>query len=292
MAAAGEYEMLIYDSEQRAGSRVYTTPIDNPANIRRYKDQTKDTLRAIIMPLRSSACKGNVREGYISDAIGKNDFVLAMYKGVKLVEPAMRITRRATKAPEPIEVPNAVGFVLARRDPEGSANFYIDVICSSEAGTLLLQYFHAFARARGATSITLSSLPSVLAYYTKYGYQFRKSCDPSDGVIQLPESITTYLRQLRETGQKPPVTTTNVYEIAPYMDFMEELHAHGFGVKKEGDCGKEHITKDEIKSKDCGSDGYTMIKCDLGAMGGKHRARRTHNNRRKRRTTRRRSHRH
>ena len=287
MAAVDPYEVLVYDADLSPGSRVYTTPTDNPAEMRAYRDQTKETLTKLIMPLRSSACQGNVDESYISRAISKNDFVMLLYRGRRMVAPTARVSRSGM-VPEPVEVPNEpLGFVLARRDPKGSDNFYIDVICSVVGhGLVLLKYFHAFARTKGARSVTLSSLPSVLAYYTKFGYQFRKSCDAGTVVVDLPETITTYLR---ETKQRP-VTTSNVYEIEPYMDFMEVLHAQGFGVKKEGECGKSHVSKDEIKAKDCGGDGYTMMKCDV-QTGGKRRGRRTHNNRRKRRTTRRRSHR-
>ena len=66
---------------------------------------------------------------------------------------------------------SVVSFILGKHD---ATDVYIDVICAQkEAGRILLQHF--MDRMAG-TSIRLSALNTVLAYYPRFGFRYRKTC--------------------------------------------------------------------------------------------------------------------
>lgn len=241
----------IYISEQPgigARAKVYKTPIEN------YQDRTETTLSKgdvgkWIMSIRSKSCQEAVSEVYIQEAITVNTILLLMFQ-TKIEMVQTRSTRHKQGDFYQTEVILPVGFILAQPDENG---YYIDVICSIRNTSSLLHYFIDYC---GGKTITLRSLPNVLAYYPKFQFEFRESCDKPI-VLDLPDSIKT-----RNTKVRPfPKTAMNAYDDDEFSEFMLQLIEKGLAVKKDGDCGKPKVSKAELKSSQCGDEGFTMMRC-------------------------------
>lgn len=228
--------------------------------------KTKATFKQqYISPIRSMACAGNVDESYISSRFTASNILIAM--GPEKETEGM-------KGRKIIDI-DPIGFVMGKHL---ARDLYIDIICSTLYGNNLLKYVTDLAQTKGCMSVTLNSLPSVLTYYPRYGFKFRKNCGPPD-VEYEGSALQTKAGALGRDGL--PRTSNQAYDIPEYVEFMKLLHAADLNKKKDGLCGKGRtITHKNIKDAECGTDGYTMTKCFAG--GGR---RKTHT--RKRRQTRR-----
>jgi hypothetical protein len=222
-----------------------------------------------ISPIRSLACAGNVDESYITSRFTPSNVLIAM---------GPEKETEGIKGRKIIDI-DPIGFVMAKHE---ARDLYIDVICSTLYGNYLLKYVTDLAQTKGCASVTLNSLPSVLTYYPKYGFKFRKDCGPPD-VVYEGSALQTKAAALGRDGL--PKTSSQAYDIAEYVEFMKLLHAADLNKKKDGLCGKGRtITSKNIKDAECGTDGYTMTKCFAEGLGG--------GSRRKRRQTRRKNERH
>ena len=230
--------------------------------------KTKETFRQqYIMPIRSLACAGNVDEGYITGRFGSCNILIAMGPEKTTEGRRSRAMAPENETPKIIDI-NPTGFVMAKH---AARDMYIDIICSTKNGVNLLKYAVDIARTKGCLSVTLNSLPSVLGYYPKYGFKFRKDCGPP--LVEYEGSALQ--EKATALGRGAPKTSDQAYAIDEYVDFMKLLHAVDLNKKKDGLCSKgRRITSNNIKGAKCGTDGYTMTKCfSEGAGGGR---RRTH----------------
>jgi len=203
----------------------------------------------------ATACQNNLREGYVRDAIKSNTHIFVMY-----TERTEQVTGRRTKPTRAVVTPQPTGFILARKEAdEQGPYYYIDVICAHKYGRELLNHFLTFA---GNTSVALSSLPSVLSYYPKFDFEFRKSCAKDADVVAFPASLTRLIEGLKTAGGLPK-TTEEVYHHDEYLDFMVELHNHDLNKRTDGDCRlkAKNFTKKKLMESDCGDEGYTMFRC-------------------------------
>jgi hypothetical protein len=261
-----EIRMWVY-TQPGAGrtGKSYTTPIADIASEIK-ESSTKADLQRMILQINDKACQGNVSEEYIKNYAVKNTILMVMY-AEKEVEEATRASRSAASATVKRKSKEPLGFISAKVDDDGPRQgLYIDVICAVSNGTNLLHYFIAYAKAQGKAFVGLSSLPSVLSYYPKYGFEFRKTCTGGP-LARLPDTIPALLAELKRSGRPFPKTSINTYAHDPYTDFMIELHDKDLSVKKSGKCAKAKITKDELKEDDCGEDGFSMKRCALGGGG-------------------------
>lgn len=265
------FEMIVYE-QPGGGTRglSYVTPLSSifEKTPQRF---TKADIQTMVNSIRAVACQGNVSDRYIRDtALVVNTVIMVLC--LKEQKEKIISSRRTVGRTETVIERKPIGFICARPDDDnGKRGMYIDVVCSikeMKMGNALLNYFLEYAKTKSANFIGLSSLPSVLGYYPRIGYEFRKSCDPSAEIIPPSTEIASYIRERRGPI---PETSTNAYDIEPYADFMVKLHEHDLAVSKERGCGKAKITKDELKSDDCGSDGFSMKRCTLG--GGRRRKR-------------------
>lgn len=252
---SSELHVLVYIQNESGGraKEIYTTPINNiHEKTPNFSDKAK--IKSLIVSINAAACQGNVAEDYIKSTAVNNQILMILHRK----EIVSRTIRGVVKTSETI-IP--IGFISSQyADDNGRIGYYIDVICSKSNGTQLLDYFVNFAIDRGATFVGLSSLPSVLSYYPKHGFEFRKTCD-GEPLATLPETINEYIRRTKTGEVKMPKTSNNVYEIDPYMNFMIELHEKDLSVKKDGECSPKMLTKNMIKTADCGQSGYSMKKC-------------------------------
>lgn len=247
------YTILI--SEQGlpgARAQVSQTPIHNPAE-RTSTTFTKSTLAADInTTLRYTACQEIVSPQFVTQAITNNTIVLVMYATEsKEVETLGRLrSQPSTMNIQPTYIP--VGFILARPDEEG---IYLDVICAVANGTELLKYFIRYARLAQFPAITLTSLPNVLAYYPKFGFEFRSSCKGPPS-INLPEEIKT-----RDKHVKPfPKTWGEAVDDEDYADFMVRLQRRGLA-SKEADHKETNVAIGDLLEKEIGFHGFIMKLC-------------------------------
>jgi hypothetical protein len=231
--------MMVYDNDS-----LYTTPIDNAASRSPLKSVSpRDFIVSQISKLAVLTCKSNVSQEYIQRAIPINSYFFLMYS--EMVN-EIRVQRQQ------------IGFIIARHQSQDE--FYIDVICTKSNGKELMNYFLMYADSVGARSISLSSLPSVLAYYPKFGFKFRKSCN-SPVLATLPVSITTLLNHLKSTSTPLPETTKNTDKYEQYLDFMIKLHRKGLAKKKKGPCGYGRIPKSTFLAANCAENGFEMRRC-------------------------------
>jgi hypothetical protein len=279
MAAAGGttedgLRMLVYAQPPGGGRGTsYSTPIaDITTQTREPALTSKDDFQGMIRSLRKEACQDNVSDSYINTSMTKNTILMVMYKNKTEEVSAGRRGAALTRV-----VKEPYGFICAspeRDDKTGREGMYIDVICSKSEGANLLGYFISYAKASGKSYVGLSSLPSVLAYYPKVGFEFRKTC-AGDPLAKLPDDIKALLSQLKKEGKPPPKTSADTYAYKEYADFMIDLHSKGLSVRRDAgtSCEKLDITADELVADDCGADGYSMKRCTLGG-GGRGRSRR------------------
>jgi len=141
-----------------------------------------------------------------------------------------------------------LAFVLAKNE---RSSLHLGVICGKPGtGRGIMHKFLEIADSR-RKNVSLYSLPSVLAYYTKpeFGFEFRKSCKEK----ALDASAIN--------GKKPPANVEE-FAIDPYFGpFLEELQLKGFNVAKTGECNKRHLSAEEIITNHCDGDGYIMFRC-------------------------------
>lgn len=210
---------------------------------------TKRDLKDAVKSMAPTVCRDVVRPGYVYGAVDTAQYIAVAYS----VEVTM-VRRR------PYEVVKPVGFTLAYNVEDG---LYIDVICSSAgSGAKLLNAminFYSAVVPNGA--ITLSSMPTVLAFYPRFGFQFRKSC--SEATLAIPQPIVEGLRQYA-AARKFPLTRQEAYDDPVYGALMEFLQENDYNVKKTN-CSKYMANK--YKDYDCGEDGYTMKRCPSMAGG-------------------------
>lgn len=245
------------------GSRtdVYETPISD-SNERKRTRLTKADMARYIFSILKESCQSNVSEQYVKDSIADNTIIIIMFQTIR-ERVNVRWVRTTTHATEVIEKVVPLGFILANPDEEG---YYIDVICSIRNTKDLLTYFINYCE---GSNITLHALPSVLSFYPKFNFKFRESCDKPI-VAQLPEKLAK-----RNTRINPfPKKSVNAYDDEDFSEFMVDLVEKGLAVKKDGDCSKNPITKDEVKRSDCGEDGFIMTRCANNLAGGKRKTRR------------------
>lgn len=247
------YTILV--SEQVSpGTRgtVSETPISNPS-LRTLTPHTKSTLAVdITNSLRYTACGTTVSPIFVSQALTYNTIVLVMYgmESQDLVVLGKLRSQPTTTITHQVRVP--VGFILARPDNEG---VYIDVICAAANGSELLKYFIQYTSLMGFSAITLTSLPNVLAFYPKYGFEFRTSCK-TPPLISLPDEIKS-----RDKKVKPfPKTWEEAIDDEDYATFMVRLQRRGLA-SNQAEHKDTEVNIGDLIDKEIGFHGFKMKLC-------------------------------
>jgi hypothetical protein len=247
------YTILV--SEQvTPGGRGYVseTPISNPS-LRTSTPYTKSTLATdITNTLRYTACGATVAPIFVSQALTYNTIVLVMYgmesKDVDVLGKLR--SQSVTTITHQVRVP--VGFILARPDDEG---IYLDVICAAANGSELLKYFIQYASLMGFSAITLTSLPNVLAFYPKYGFEFRTSCK-TPPLLTLPDEIKG-----RDKKVKPfPKTWEEAVDDEDYANFMVRLQRRGLA-SNQAEHKETEVNIGDLIDKEIGFHGFKMKLC-------------------------------
>lgn len=212
---------------------------------------------------KGDLCNMSVNPNYIKRQVPKNDTFFLMFYYPKT--PLARLNK-------PFEISltliRPVGFIMARTDL-GAEDLYIDVICSigksgpfkEHSGTLLLEEAVTVARRQRLRSISLSSLPHVLAYYRKFQFAHRKSCDREPNV-----DFTNALQiRMKDPANPLPKTPDQAFRDEDMLNYMTLLHERGYGHGYETrDCALDaagKIKKDKFRSGRCGNDGFKMKRC-------------------------------
>jgi hypothetical protein len=143
-----------------------------------------------------------------------------------------------------------VGFALL--DQSAPTEVDLGMICASEnakgAGKALLQKAIDLAQSADKT-LTLSSLPTVVSYYAKHGFQLGKTCgDHAD----LEHKALVHSRVVKK-GRN--------YDYSQVAPLFEELHRKKMAVNQEGICGDPKATFAQLQEEGCHMDGYYMHLC-------------------------------
>ena len=223
------YTVTVYD--KHAKPKGFRTPLGEPQNRSYLRNLTKEIINHSILPLRSEACKDSVSPGYIAEAIKQNSLIM--------------IFKRDNK-------PH--GFIIS--SPKRGSGVYLDVICAKSEGGKFLQYFIDYVESRGYGIITLSSLPTVLTFYPKFGFEHRKSCAADAEVVRLPAAI-----EAKMAAKKLPKDFEEAYYDDDFRAFMVELHNKGFSTKRDDLCALRDLNEYELGWYECFDDGYKMRRC-------------------------------
>ena len=282
-AVAGPADLRAYvciQDSTRGKATVFETAIQDYTK-QSETNLAKRDLADMILYLRTAACQDAVGDTYVREAISKNTITIVMFE---------RTTEVSRDSNLPVEKPK--GFILARLDEgeeennnnnnnnnnnsdnhnskntdsnEEPTGVYIDIICSAAFGSYLLKFFiEMIEDMDNIDYIKLSSLPSVLAYYPKFKFKFRKSCN-SPVLADVPDVIIK-----RKKNVKPfPITSNAAEADEDFSSFMLKLHQKGLSVDKEPPCDKLIIDKKTMIDNDCDGQGYTMIRCKSDLKGGK-----------------------
>jgi hypothetical protein len=161
------------------------------------------------------------------------------------------------------------GFVGAHEKKKGE-HVYLDIICSKKNGRLLLEYF--LSHFKDFKTIELSALANVLAYYPKFGFEFKKGCGKKGVGIDAKKyaELEEYVKMQKQNNKPLPEDNFEAYEDSEFLKFQGELVNKGLAVKLSDDrsvCGKQLPNESNrsfmkrLKDQDCAEDGYTMVKC-------------------------------
>jgi hypothetical protein len=247
-------------------TKVYKTPIDNP------NDRTLTNLHNLYyyVDLLRSSC-GSVG---VTDHMGE-DYVFVMFETDEENLQTSKYTKESIKRIVPI------GFILAtvsdfkRTTTPGKiipTSYHLNLICSKHNGAQLMNYFIKFC---GEAEISLVAMPQVLAYYPKFQFKSRESCDQPP--IDLPDS----LRNRNKATHPFPKTSNNAYNDKDYSDYIFQL------LQKKHPNIRQPISKEELRTLAKTSQ-FKMMRCpkNLTVEAGPRETNRRPNENRKRKNTR------
>lgn len=216
----------------------------------------KADITFIINSIKSSVCTG-LTPAYITRQFSANKIFMVLYDRAQPshstdLTPSLRHYNIVHKP---------VGFILGHYKHEDDSSLipghsnnlpayeaYIDIICSCPgSGKFLLEQFITFAESNNFNAISLSSLPNVLGYYPKFDFLHRHSCNVVHPIIPPPRFSKTYKN------------SDDTYLDDEYYNYMIELKNNKFG-RFTNDC-EGHLTKEQLATADCGSNGYKMRRC-------------------------------
>ena len=231
---------------------VYTDDVTTKMPIPSYHSKKQFSREIMNFYWNTKECKEAINESYLLHVSTKNPILILLntYNG---------------------ETTEPIGFICASYAIDnGRTGFNIDVICSrrsktnsiytSHIGVKLLEFFADYARLNGGEFVGLTALPTVLAYYPKRMFEFRKTCD-GEPLATLPEDLINHIKI-----NGIPKTEKEVYKETEYVKFMIELQAKGLNDfdPDEDDpvCapGKRISTNTFVRNK-CGSTGFKMKRC-------------------------------
>ena len=237
----GLYVWMYKQEDLGQKGNVQITPLKDLSSVTDVQGTKAIFQEAVDTLVKTGVCKGSVNPSYIHHfSVRYNNILIILYE--------IHDDKKTTPH----------GFAVVRYDEDeenGNPGLYIDVICSNQGyGGKLLDYISKYANQTGEYFVGLSSLPTVLTFYPKYGFEFRKSCaGPAN--TQLPASITTMKKE------NYPTNVNNTYGNPAFMDFMLDLHDKGLTVYDEGECAKRPLSAKKFKKEGCASDGFSMKKC-------------------------------
>ena len=200
--------------------------------------------------------------------------IIIMVTNEKMVVPMP--PRRARGAPyvprqEPLPAVKktlARSFILAKPEDlhDGTFSFYVDLVCADSrsdawrdarddtrnAGKTVMQIATAYAISKGYEEVSLSSIPDLLAFYPKWGFEFRSSCNES--AVKIPAALRD--KAFVNTRDNIPGEMNPIYaeENRAYLEFMHSLRRAGLE-HKHAPLGKDgEVTAGLTKDVACGMD--------------------------------------
>lgn len=140
-----------------------------------------------------------------------------------------------------------LGFVLAH---ETSDNVSIEAICAHAGhGTSFLQFFLEYLDFRvPQKDVGLHSMPHVLSWYTKFGFELRESC--ASPVVHVPNYLWP------DDAPKRRITYEEAYQDPQWRLLMEYLMSKQLNVKK-----KNCTRPSQLAKNNCADEGFFMNLC-------------------------------
>lgn len=238
--------------------------VENPVvQSKRFEPLTinKDSLVQIIKNIYIHTCVGIVSQRYLEDQFSHNTILMILFDTSDNTA-SETIPSFATN-----DIINSLGkpvcFILGHinnTDDTGAdvRESYIDIICACPgSGRYLLEYFIEYSENNGFTAVSLSALPNVLAYYPRFGFSHRHSCQAA--YTERPAIAQKRAAIIQKGKHKIKMTEDELYEDDDYFEFLKELRSAEFGRLKD-DCDGI-LTKKKLKDGRCDNDGYMMRRC-------------------------------
>jgi hypothetical protein len=155
----------------------------------------------------------------------------------------------------------STGFLVGyfkQDDTFPGKGFYIDVVCSTGHGKMLIAQAETLARQQSCQYVELMALPHVLLYYDTLGYRhlYLKRVIKA---LPWPYGTKNRAKEICKAAKGKRVNVTNVLltEMPSLLLFFQRLHELNMGV-----CKRPQVpsTRSEFIKSECGKDGYVMRK--------------------------------
>jgi len=203
---------------------------------------TQKLFKNIISEKGLFMCKNEINQSYIESQLKHNDIFFLLFDLSKF---------KMEKMIDVLKTKDSRSFILGKY--LGLNEYFIDILCSRPGyGKIILTNFISFCETLGAKSIILNSLPLVMTFYPKFGFEFRKNCRSLTNIISLPKNI--------KNRKIFPKTIQELYDDDDYEEFINLLIKNEFSL----DCNRKtnKYTKNELKEHECGQiKGFRMVKC-------------------------------
>jgi hypothetical protein len=241
----GIYVEMVRELDDDAPStRIYLVKSDrgnksNKAPNRHRKDLVQQLEKEFKNP-NSNICRQTVSFEYAQAGIYQSAWIIVLYD----------------------DTDRMLGFLFAHPlpvlDPK-DRSIYLDTICASKYGGMLMQLFMEKAFADGFNSVTVGALSNVLSFYESYyGFQYRPDCRNStvSEPPMRPELQTFMKDHAAEIMENPDL----LFQNPAFKKHVLRIHRKGFSVRKDNGCGTG-ASYSSILSNKCYENGFTMRKC-------------------------------
>lgn len=259
-------QVLIYNQELSKSQRIQLTALDGLDIDNPVKAITKSELQNLVKAINQHTCDNIVSEDYIRRQLTTNTIYMILFDRSdhsvdELINPNCK--RIVTALGKPVSFILAhlndkddYGHPIEDEDEYPKKESYIDIVCACPgSGRHLIDYFINYSEKTGYRAVSLRALPTVLAYYPKFGFVHKHSCKPGEKTLLTPEILSD-----KKYRDKRYLDIENIYNDDDHYLFLKELKNNGYGRQDRG-CEAANITKEDLKSANCGTDGYMMRRC-------------------------------
>ncbi len=143
-----------------------------------------------------------------------------------------------------------------------SVSGYIDVICAFTGfgPSLISEFLRYFDHFFPMNPVSLSAMPNVLAFYQRFCFSFRHSCEQ---YIVKP-FFDEYIKQIKLGNIMDEDAAYNNTEALKILTYLQKYELNVTSQKDKNKVGCKSENRKNLNllvNERCGNDGYTMYRC-------------------------------